>query len=427
MHRVLTVSPEQAGRVSGFVKRESKLTAAKFAQTTVLGFLSDPQTTLEQLAQMATAVGVPITRQAIEQRFTKEAAVLLECVLNAAVREVIASDPAAIPLLQRFSAVILQDSSIINLPDILAEVWRGCGGTNGTHAAALKIDVRLDVLNGTLCGPLLKHGRTHDRTSSSPEAPLPESALYVADLGYFKLDRLSEIGAGRAFFLTRLFLQTLVLNEQGKELDLLRLLEDAQGSVELPVQIGSKERLAVRLLAVPVPEEVTNRRRQRLKEEARRRGRAVSTKTLALAAWTILVTNVPAEMLSLQEALVMLRVRWQIELLFKLWKDGGKVDEWRSENAWRILCEVYAKLTGMVIQHWLFLVSFWGRPDRSWVKGAQTVRDNVPLLAMAMADLIETGVAIQQITRCLAGGCRMDKRKKHPHTYQLLLGFQDAA
>ena len=35
----------------------------------------------------------------------------------------------------------------------------------------------------------------------------------------------------------------------------------------------------------------------------------------------------------------------------------GYVDESRSAKPWRILCEVYAKLFAMLVQHWMFLVS----------------------------------------------------------------------
>jgi hypothetical protein len=44
---------------------------------------------------------------------------------------------------------------------------------------------------------------------------------------------------------------------------------------------------------------------------------------MAWCDWTLLVTNPSADLLSLREALVLLRARRQIELLFKLWKSHG--------------------------------------------------------------------------------------------------------
>jgi hypothetical protein len=106
-------------------------------------------------------------------------------------------------------------------------------------------------------------------------------------------------------------------------------------------------------MAVREPPELAAARRQRLREETTRKGQAVSVRRLALADWTLLVTNVPASRLSVEEALVLVRARWQIELLFKLWKDQGLLDESRSQKRWRRLCELYAKLLGLVLQHWL--------------------------------------------------------------------------
>jgi IS4 transposase len=70
----------------------------------------------------------------------------------------------------------------------------------------------------------------------------------------------------------------------------------------------------------------------------------VSAARLRLADWTILLTNVPPELPSVEEALVLARCRWQIELLWKLWKQHGKIDTWCSEKPYRILTEIYAKL-----------------------------------------------------------------------------------
>jgi hypothetical protein len=85
---------------------------------------------------------------------------------------------------------------------------------------------------------------------------------------------------------------------------------------------------------------------------------------------SILITNVPAARLTVQEALIVARTRWQIELLFKLWKSHGQIDESRSDKPWRMLCEVYAKLLAMLVQHWILVVCCWCYPNRSLTKAA---------------------------------------------------------
>src|SRR5205823_11455809 len=45
-----------------------------------------------------------------------------------AVEQVVLSQSAAVPLLARFTAVWLEDSTTVVLPDALEGLWRGCGG-----------------------------------------------------------------------------------------------------------------------------------------------------------------------------------------------------------------------------------------------------------------------------------------------------------
>ncbi len=117
----------------------------------------------------------------------------------------------------------------------------------------------------------------------------------------------------------------------------------------------------------------------------------------------------------------MARTRWQIELLFKLWKSCGQVDKLHSEKPWAVLCEVYAKLLGMVLAHWILLTSMWAYPDRSLVKADGVIRDHVMNLATTIRSVARLKEALTAIQRGVQGGCRMNRRKKHPNTYQLLL------
>jgi len=308
MDTVLNATAEAAGEQSGFVQRRSKLTGARFVQTLVFGWLKNPQASLEELTQTTAALGVRLSPQGLDQRFGPKAAAALEQVLNAAVTEVIAAQPVAIPLLQRFSSVALLDSSTVVLPDALAQIWSGNGSRTGQGAAALKFQMRLDLCTGALSGPLIQDARCHDRTSPLQKTELPPGSLRIADLGYFSLDVLRDMAQQEVFFLSRLQVQTLVFAQDGRGLDLPKVLRaQASGPIDLEVYIGNNHRLPVRLLAAAVDPGVARERRRKLKLEARRRCQPVSKKRLALAGWTILVTNVPPELLTLEEALVLAR------------------------------------------------------------------------------------------------------------------------
>jgi hypothetical protein len=120
-----------------------------------------------------------------------------------------------------------------------------------------------------------------------------------------------------------------------------------------------------------------------------------------------------------------MRARWQIEKLFELWKRHGRLGETRSEKPWRVLCEVYAKLLGLLVQHWVLLSSlaFWAGPYRSAVKGARTVRQRALSLADALDDPARLSGVLEVIARCLEAGCRVAKRRKEPGTAQQLLAL----
>lgn len=61
------------------------------------------------------------------------------------------------------------------------------------------------------------------------------------------------------------------------------------------------------------------------------------------------------------------------------------IDEWRGRTRWRILCEIYAKLLAMLIEHWFLLLGTWHDPYRSLVKAAKLVRDSGLELLSAFA------------------------------------------
>ena len=421
----------RAARQSGFVQRQSKLTAEVFVQALTFGWLQNPNATLEELTQAAASVGVRITPQGLEQRFGPRAADCLQRVLQEAVSRVIAADPVATRVLRRFpGGVCLLDSTTIMLPAALAAHWPGCGGTSPTDGqAALKLFARWNLLNGELQGPFLYAGRVADKVCERKLEPLPPGTLRLADLGFFSLDRFQELSTQGVYWLTRMQPGTVIYESTGTASSLADMLSrQTESVVDLTVALGVDHHLPCRLIAVRVPDHVAEKRRERLRQLQKRKGRRYQHRDpWALAEWTVFATNVPANLLSVKEVLVLGRCRWQIELLWKLWKSEGVIDESRSTKPWRILTEVYAKLLGMVVQHWILLTSCWSFADRSLVKASRLVRVHALNLAIVLPHRHLVHQTLQTLQRLLQRGSRVGKRKPRPPNHELLRTFNEAA
>lgn len=424
MWQVLEVEANYAGYKSKFIKRKRKITGASFVQSLVFGYLAKSSATSEELRQAASAVEVEITRQGLDKRFSRESATCLEMVLKACVGQIFKAAPVNVSILKRFSAVRLVDSSTIVLPDVLSEIWQGCGGNSESNTqSSVKVCVDMDLLTGALDGPILQAGREHDRQALAGHRKLAKGSLVIRDLAYFSLDDFEEIESQGSYYLSRLKARTKLFTKEGEPLDIVTFLtESLEDEIDCQIQLGLEKHLDARLIAVAVPDEVARQRRKRLEDEASKKGQSISPDRLALIAWTIYVTNVPVELLSIEESLLLGRSRWQVEILFKLWKSDGEIDESRSKNPWHILTEFYAKLIAMIIQHWLFLTELWDHPDRSLHQASQLIQKHAFHLASRFHLFDDLCRTISIIRRGLAG-CRMTKCKSKQHTYELLMQY----
>ncbi len=445
MQRVLTTRAKELERETDFVQRSTaQLDGPTFVHTTVFGWLDNPEASYPQLRHVAASLGVSVSSQAVEQRFGAESATLLREVLQEAVGEVLSSEASAPALLSRFNGVYVQDGTIISLPAALRDEWRGCGGsTPEAGQSSMRVQVRLDLAQGGMQGPWLQEGRAAERSGEAHEAPLPEGCLYNVDAGYFTLSQMRAHGKAGCYWMTAANAGTLLIDERGQCWDLVSFLGAQTGDeVDVQVLLGKRERLPVRLVARRVSAEQAERRRKNANGIVARRAKGVqrpnastrrptngrrqrtrrktSKARLQLLGWMIVITNVPKELLSIDEVLVLTRCRWQIELCWKLWKQVGKVDTWRSAKPYRILTEIYAKLLGCLITHWVTLLECWQAPNRSIVKARQAVQWMAPVLAMGVADVVPLEMVVQRTSSTMATGCTVNARRKRPAAYQLV-------
>ncbi len=421
LQEILLAEADRAGIEEGFIKRQRKLSGSSFVQTVVGGKWANPEASSSDLNQAASAVGVEISRQGIDQRYGPEAAAVLRRVLEAAVGKLVSGEVVGIALLQRFKAIRLTDGSIISLPPQLAEVWSGCG----EKTSGLKLSVDWDLLSGRLDGPHLAAARQHDAALLPHHQALQAGEVSLRDLGYFNLETFADIQHQGAYWVSYYKQKTTTTSLAGEPLDLVKHLpQTAGGTLDIQVCLGKVKPLKARLVAVRLPPGRVRKRRKHLREVARRKQQPISERALKLAQWLVIVTNIPASLLTLEEICVLLGCRWQIERLFRLWKEQGRIDEWRSQKPWHILCEIYAKLIACVLQHWICLLALWPFPDRSLHQASKTIRQYVYWLLNVLHHRAKCAAMLTRLRQNLQAGCKIGRSAASPHTYQRLLAFE---
>jgi DDE family transposase len=412
---------EKAARDSGVIERKRKFDEVSLAKTFVLGYLQDPAASAEDLAQMAAQCGADVTPQAVDQRHSPALVEFLAGLFREATKLVIGSDRSLAPILERFTNVTVLDSSMIQLPDELREQFAGCGGSYGAGQAALKLQTEWDLRSGALSHVEIEPGRRPDSATSRQNARRGAGSLRITDLGYFNVAVFADMRAHDEHFLSRLQFGTGVMLPDGIELDLLDWLPRQPGPfVDVSIRLGKEQGLPCRLIAWRVPEEQANRRRQKLRHETRsKRGCEPSEERLAWCDWTIMVTSVPAEMLTPQEAVVLYRARWQIELLFKRWKSQGLVAVLSGSTVVRQMVRLWSRLLAVLLQHWLLIGTAWGDPTKSLVKLNAAIRAFAGRLAGALDRPKELRQVLLALCRVVAKTCSRNRRAK-PGTFELL-------
>jgi hypothetical protein len=334
---------------------------------------------------------------------------------------VVGSDKALAPILERFTSVTLIDSSTITLPDEMQREYRGCGGSYGGGASAMKLQTELDLRSGAVVHVEIEPGRSPDGASCRQRVRRGKGSLRIADLGYFNAAIFAEMDLEGEYFVSRLQFGTRILLPECGAIELLDWLPRQPGPfVDQPVLLGNKQQLRCRLIAWRVPEEHANRRRQKLRRESLSKyGKEPTAGRLAWCDWTILVTNVPVEMMTPQEAVVLYRARWQVELLFKRWKGQDLVAVLKGSTVVRQMVGVWSRLLAALVQHWLVIGSVWGDPTKSLSKACEALRNFVGRLAASIDKQGELDRALAHASAAMAKTCRRNKRSK-PGTFELL-------
>lgn len=404
------------------VRRERNITGRQLVLTLVWSWWRDPHATWEDLAANAGRwFGVKMTPQALHERVGQPLWELLLRLARHLVQHAVCATADVVPILSRFSAVLVHDATTIALVKDLADRFPGCGNQHGP-GAALKLLAQWNVLTGSLTAMRLGHGRTSDPALGRELPEPPAGSLVLCDRGFFDLASLRRWQAAGAFFVLRP-LTKLTLAPLAEPLQpLVAWLKAAAAhcrTLDLAVEL-SGERFACRLIAVRCPPAVSARRRRTLRQAARRKNRAVSAEQLVLCDWFVVLTNLDATQLTVDEALVVYRVRWQIELLFKTYKSQSGLDQSRARTGWPRLVEFGAKWVARLLEHHLLTPTGGPLCGVSWLRRIRELTVWVDSLVRDLDQAHRLAATLDALCRRLQTLPRQRRRKKYPSTRDLL-------
>ena len=317
---------------------------------------------LNQLAiEAQSGQGTNISKQGLDQRMNRYAIEFLCGLLQKQLSNQI-YESLELGLMKQFNRVRVKDSTKFDVHKQLQEWLPGFGGC--ASAASACIQYEFDLKSGTVMDLGLSPGNRPDSKDALDKyTDIRENDLIIRDLGYFALDVLSAIHQARAYFINRLNYKTIVYESVGEvliELDFGKLhrymKKNKISRLEKYVLMGKQEKLPVRLIIDLMPDEIYEQRVRNVKAHNHKKGYQTSFGYMDRARFNLFVTNADENILSTSTIPLFYKVRWQIELIFKIWKSTFGIQSTRKMKIERFLCLLYSKLLLIMVNWEIILV-----------------------------------------------------------------------
>lgn len=265
-------------------------------------------------------------------------------------------------LLQRRRLHLMQQAGVrLRIMDATTVSRPGSQGTDW------RVHLSLDL--GNLCVDGLEVTDAHSGETLT-HLPSHPGEIRVADRGYAFVRSLAPDLAAGAGLVVRMNWQNLPLeDEHGERLDVIAWLRQAfaypvNGPQETYVWLTTPQgRYRLRSIAAPLPQEAADRARQRARQAAKKKGRTPDQRTLFAAGFVLLLTNLPLDIWPASHILVLYRIRWQIEMLFKRFKGLLNLDALRAQDPRLAQTYLLGKLLGALLLDELTQASIARVPD----------------------------------------------------------------
>ncbi|AAY60277.1 IS4-like element ISBce9 family transposase (plasmid) [Bacillus cereus] len=337
---------------AGGMKRKRKCHGHHFLSLCVWLNQQVATTSLTQLcSQLETSTGVLLSPEGLNRRFNSASVAFFRTVFTTLLQAKIGGvSKISHSLSSYFERIRILDSTTFQVPDRFAAIYPGAGGCS--HKAGVKIEP----------------GKRSDQAYGATRTDMiQKNELYIRDLGYFRLQDFKSIQDKQGYYLSRLKLPTKIYRKEFETVvfktkppqlkpvytqihleNIMKQLQPGQVYELHDVYVGSKDKLPTRIVVYRCTEEQKQKRLRDQTIREKKKGITYTERTKLLQGITVYMTNIPTEWVPKEKIYALYSLRWQIELLFKIWKSWFQIHRCKSIKQERLECHLYGQLISIL-------------------------------------------------------------------------------
>jgi predicted DNA-binding protein len=398
--------------------------SVEFLKLLVFSNLNTKDTSLNNLCEIFEVENYQsFSKQSLDEKFDAESVVFVKKVLEKIIKQnVVENNQNTGAILDSFERVRIKDSTSFKLSDNMSEKYRA--SSKNTEQSILKIQYEYDLKTGTIYDLSLHSFIKADFTDAIINIDnVDKNDLIIRDLGYVVLSVMETIIKKEAFFLNRFdYTSNAYETETSTEkIDFSKIQTylkiNKLNFIEKKVFIGNKNRIPVRMIIDLLPETELQKRLKNLKRRESQNGKKYSKEYKARQMINVYVTNISDEKLKTENVRQIYRLRWQVELLFKVWKSIGKIEETKKMKIERFETMLYAKLLLLVLYQQVYWqttqnLERYENKSLSIYKTIKVLINNLKEIKMALKQGLQSiNSLFDVLIKIIRKKCKLEKKK----------------
>jgi Transposase DDE domain len=339
------------------IRKTSQLTGRMFLLLNTIELMNFPKNSLQdQCLWLKEHFGVQFKKQSLDERYnTHSVKFLKNCFENLLSQWFVKEKPQG--LTTTFNRILLRDSSVWQLPTSLSTFYPSKNSSK--TGASIKIDYCVNYLDGKVEQLVLESGRVPDSKINTEYMPSYQTNdLIVNDLAYWNYKAFKNYDKIGAYFVSRLKTDASLFDLKTNEsIALVDVLPKDDSMISFNCSLGHpqthKGSIPVRVCIEKVPQSVREQRLEKLQKTAKSQKWNLSELRIELCGYNLYVTNASQEQLPSSLIRLIYGIRWQIELIFKIWKSIFEIDQVKPMSIFRFECMLYGRLILILISNQL--------------------------------------------------------------------------